>query len=121
VVDVVEPFNGKRSASAGGGVQYDRQPQRPRDATEVDMTGDPDSNALLYEARYRAGDYDHVASEESAEEAEEREQMEYSYGNFSARGPLPESVPREGLPEDEYEWLARNHPGLAANYYPLAF
>ena len=84
------------------------------------MTANPGSSDLDYEARFRAGDYDHVACEgESAEEAGEREAMEYSYGNFSARGPLPEAVPREALPEDEYEWLARNHPELAANYYPM--
>ena len=115
----VESFNDQRSASAGGGVRYDLQPQRPRDANEVDVTDDPDSNDLRYEARYRAGEYAHVAWEESAEEAEEREQMEYSYGNFSARGPLPEAIPPEVLPEDEYEWLARNHPDVATNYYPV--
>lgn len=72
-----------------------------------------------YARKYELGKYNYVHPEpETAEERDERERMEWSYGNFSARGPLPHEQPRPVLPDEEYNWLKENYPEKAENYQP---
>lgn len=79
-----------------------------------------------YRKKYADGGY-HVGHLETEEERAEREQCEFSYGNYSAMSesrPLTwKDFPDIYLPIEEYDWLCKNHPEIINSphnrFYPL--
>lgn len=75
-----------------------------------------------YEEKYKRGGYYHRALTRW-EVREERRAIEFSYGNFGALSstePEDSPVDPQELPDEEYQWLKRNHPEIADNYIPKA-